>query len=1158
MPNEIIVKFRAAVADAVQEQLQADSSAKALRLSPDLDRLNARYRAGRMEPLCKNFRDRRRQMKALGTKNPATLSKKEQQILRRLMRAPKSAKVPDLSGLYKIQLDLQSGQSLQQVIDAYQNCPGVEYAELNYIVSIDRIPDDPLYPNQWSLYNIAAPGAWDIHTGTSNVVVAVLDTGADYNHRDLKNNVWVNEAELNGTAGFDDDGNGYVDDVYGYDFINHDPDPKDDHGHGTHCSGIIAAEGNNGLDIAGVCWDARVMALKFLGSDGHGDIADAVGAVYYAVDNGADVLSNSWSGFSFYANALEDAFDYARSQGAISVAAAGNQASDQILYPAYFQSVISVAATDASNQRAFFSNYGEQVEIAAPGVDVLSLRASGTSMGTPYDSYTTIASGTSMACPHVSGAFALIFSLYPAIDADLAIDIIMQTTDQIAPDICNWGRLNLDNAIAIVAHFYAGTIRLDRDFYTCSDTVQIRLNDLNLVGLGASDVNVSTTAGDLETVTLTEVDPPSGAFFGTISTAPGEPIVKDGILQVSHDQLITATYLDEDDGTANPATVIDIAAADCQPPVISNIRVDPRGPEPIVTLDTNEPAMASVLCGLACGGPYTLVRSDSESETRHAIKLTGVLPETDYFFIIRAVDIAGNESIDDNAGRCYAFTTTGPSNIYVPHQFSTFQEAIDKSWDGSVVWVANGVYTGEGNRDIDFKARAITLRSENGPQKCVIDCQGTTTDPHYGFFFKRGESQSSVLAGFTIRNGYDTTFARGGAITCLESSPTIANCIITENTAAYGGAIACKMSSPTIVNCVIKNNSATYGGAISSEYSSPTISGCVMTGNRARIGGGLHARRGSLKVINSTFTGNLAASVGAVYCWQAAETITNCIMWDNLAAGAAQVYSSTYPSYSCIQKWSKGGQGNINADPCFVSPGYWLEVNEPNLTPTTDGPPVIWVEGDYHLSSDSPCIDAADPNYPYQSDQRDIDDEPRVFGGRADMGTDEYVPVIDLPMKLTPQALNPRSNARWIKAHFLLPEGFTVEQVNADVPATLSLLGIEIESNYIEVFHNDDNLVAMEIAFDRAAFCGAASAEGTVRVVGLFTDGAYFRGTDTVKIINNTLLRLAALASYWLHAGCGPPHWCEGLDLDRDSVVNFVDFAMLGDCSVEIVKPQTP
>ena len=304
----------------------------------------------------------------------------------------------------------------------------------------------------------------------------MLDSGVDYNHQDLVNNMWSNE-------------NGF----HGYDFVSDSNEPMDDHGHGTHCAGVIAAGGNNGLDITGVCWNTKIMALKFLDSTGNGSSDDAIKAIEYAVDNGADVLSNSWGGGG-YSKALKDAIDYAHSQGVIVVAAAGNDSSQQIQYPAGYNNVIAVAATDSNDEKASFSNYGNWVDIAGPGVDILSLRAEGTSMGTTYDSYTTIASGTSMTCPHVAGACALLISVNTPLTGDTARDVLMATVDPIAAGICKSnGRLNIFNATKAIF----GYITLNNDYYSCSDQVDIRLSDVHLAGLGVQEVPLTTSGVDL-------------------------------------------------------------------------------------------------------------------------------------------------------------------------------------------------------------------------------------------------------------------------------------------------------------------------------------------------------------------------------------------------------------------------------------------------------------------------------------------------------------------------------------------------------------------------------------------------------------------------------------------------------------------------------------
>ncbi|MHC4474051.1 MAG: S8 family serine peptidase [Planctomycetota bacterium] len=1181
VPDEVIVKFRQAAADKLHQQLNLDASPGKLALSDELDQFNAKYRIQDIEPVFKNFRQRHRQVEALRSKDPALLSKKQEQLLSRLARAPKGAKVPALDRIYKITLDLEAGQSLREVLEAYRSSPDVEYAELNYIVSTCAEPNDPLFDLQWALHNtgqlypesgryndppgtpdsdIDAPAAWNLNADAPDVVVAVLDTGADYTHGDLDDNMWINEAELYGLEGVDDDDNNYPDDIYGYDFINGDPDPQDDNGHGTHVSGVIAAEGNNGRDIAGVCWKTRIMALKFLGADGNGDSADAAVAVYYAVANAAHIISNSWGGIPLpgsYPRYLEDAFDYAYSQGVISVAAAGNNGSTFINYPAIFDNVIAVAATNSNDKRPSFSNYGALVEIAAPGVDILSLRAQlpTSPPGTVYDANTTIMSGTSMACPHVSGAFALVLAFYPRIDIDLARDIIFESTDPLPPQVVVWGRLNLYKALWQISGYHKGTVQFDRNVYSCSDTIGILLSDLSLAGDTVADVNVTTADGDLETVVLTEEGEFTGVFSGTIATAAGNPLPEDDTLQVSHGQKITVIYEDENDGTGNPATDTDNAKADCVPPVIFNVQIDVPGPEPRVTFETNEPTTAVVFAGTECGGPYVLEPTDPQIRRSHTVSLLGVLPETDYFFIVQANDVAGNKTIDDNNGLCYAFTTTGPGDIFVPSQYPTIQEGIFRAWDTGIVWVADGTYTGDGNRDIDFMGKAITLRSENGPQNCIVDCQGTITDRHYGFMFDEAEGPASVLKGFTITNGYITNYAHGGAITCSRTNPTITECVLTANSAYYGGAIACKTASPTIAECTITANTARFGGAVSGEDSNAVITGCVVAGNRAERGGGFWARKGKPHIINSTFTGNRAeVSVGGVFCWRGGETISNCIIWANSAPQSPQLPRYQNPTYCCIQDWNDGGFGNISTDPCFVDPGHWADINDLNTVVEPNHPNAFWIQGDYHLMPASHCIDTGDPNYPHHPNQTDIDDQPRIFASRIDIGADEFVPMTTVPMRFTPQVFQPAGKGRWIKAHLVLPEGFDINDVDTNTPATLKFFYVQISSEQIDVFVNEDGLVEIVAAFDRTDFCPTGPAEGTVKVVGLLTSGQYYCGLDKIRIVNKLLHHLAVISSRWLSLDCGPPDWCDGLDFDRNSSVDFRDFATLDTCCIEIVS----
>ncbi len=264
--------------------------------------------------------------------------------------------------------------------------PRVAYAELNHVVSIAATPNDPSFSQLWGLHNtgqtggtndkdIDAPEAWELATGDSNIVVAVTDTGVDFSHPDLDRQRWVNT--LDPVGGGDDDGNGLVDDWSGWDFVNDDNDPFDDNRHGTHVSGTIGAEGDNGVGVVGVNWNVKIMALKFLNSAGSGTTADAIASTLYAADHGADVSSNSWGGGP-YEQALLDAIEYGASRGMLFVAAAGNDGFNNDVtptYPATYASdaVLAVAATDHNDGLAFFSSYGAKtVDLGAPGVGILS------------------------------------------------------------------------------------------------------------------------------------------------------------------------------------------------------------------------------------------------------------------------------------------------------------------------------------------------------------------------------------------------------------------------------------------------------------------------------------------------------------------------------------------------------------------------------------------------------------------------------------------------------------------------------------------------------------------------------------------------------------------------------------------------------------------
>jgi subtilisin family serine protease len=348
--------------------------------------------------------------------------------------------------------------STPDAVAKYQMHEAIEYIEPDYQVHVVEVPNDPLFGELYGLNNtgqtggtpgadIDAVSAWDVFTGSDDVIVVVIDTGIDYTHADLADNAWTNPGEIPGN-GIDDDGNGFIDDIHGWDFVNSDNDPMDDHGHGTHCSGTIGGVGNNGIGVAGVNWDVSIMGVKFLNSGGSGYTSDAILAIDYALTiPGVKVMSNSWGGGG-YSAALEEAIQRASDAGVLFVCAAGNYVGNTDVSPNYpscydVPNVMSIAATDHNDDLASFSGYGlVTVDLAAPGVDILSTL--------PGNGYGEL-SGTSMATPHVAGVAGLIWGRFPAMTMGQVKALIMNSVDPIPSmtgKCVTGGRLNAFTCIA--------------------------------------------------------------------------------------------------------------------------------------------------------------------------------------------------------------------------------------------------------------------------------------------------------------------------------------------------------------------------------------------------------------------------------------------------------------------------------------------------------------------------------------------------------------------------------------------------------------------------------------------------------------------------------------------------------------------------------------
>ncbi|MDB9541356.1 S8 family serine peptidase, partial [Anabaenopsis arnoldii] len=364
---------------------------------------------------------------------------------------------------------LSGTTSVETALSTYGRSQVFKYIEPDYIVTTAAtIPNDPSFNLLWGLHNtgqtggtpdvdIDAPEAWDIQTGNPDLVIGVIDTGVDYTHPDLVGNIWTNTGEIAGN-GIDDDGNGYIDDIRGWDFAYNDNNPMDVQGHGTHVSGTIAGKGNNAVGVTGVAWNAKIMPLKFLDDTGSGWTSDAILAVDYATAQGVKLTNNSWGGGG-YSQALYDAIAAAGDAGSLFIAAAGNESNNNDSSPSYpasynLDNIISVASTTHTDGLSWFSNYGlTTVDLGAPGSDIYS-----TVPGNGYASY----SGTSMASPHVAGAAALLWSENPTWTAEQVKDVLLQTvdpTETLNGITVSGGRLNVYNALlATTTTLPSGTV----------------------------------------------------------------------------------------------------------------------------------------------------------------------------------------------------------------------------------------------------------------------------------------------------------------------------------------------------------------------------------------------------------------------------------------------------------------------------------------------------------------------------------------------------------------------------------------------------------------------------------------------------------------------------------------------------------------------------
>jgi subtilisin family serine protease len=426
-------------------------------------------------------------------------------------RVRKKMHAPDLYLVEFQNVDLNSvSQAIQQF--GSKDSGLIVYAEPDYIeYALSTTPSDPRFGELWGMHNIGqisgtpdadidAPEAWDITTGSRNILVAVIDTGIDYNHADLAANTWVNPGEAGSlsTNGIDDDGNGFIDDCRGWDFYNDDNDSMDDNSHGTHCAGTIGAVGNNSTGVAGVCWNVSLVGIKFLNASGSGFTSDGIDATVYAARLGARLISASYGGGSPTAAGYES-IETAAASNMLFIAAAGNSAEDNDVDPHYPSSytnanLIAVANSTRTDTLSPSSCYGaESVDLAAPGSSILST--------VPNNGYGT-KSGTSMATPHVAGAAALLWSYNPgmtAAEVKAALMANVDTNAAFAGKMMSGGRLNVDRALRSLSGLH-----FDRADYFPAEWATLTLINSQLSGSATQCVQIATDNGDPEILVLHE------------------------------------------------------------------------------------------------------------------------------------------------------------------------------------------------------------------------------------------------------------------------------------------------------------------------------------------------------------------------------------------------------------------------------------------------------------------------------------------------------------------------------------------------------------------------------------------------------------------------------------------------------------------------------
>ncbi len=916
-----------------------------------------------------------------------------------------------LSGLTLVKLPY--GKTVKQASAEFNLSGNVLYAQPNFIYKLDAIPNDPIFSYQWSLDNIGqnpprgtvdadidAPEAWDIieARGSSAVIVAVVDTGIDYIHEDINENMWLNSAEdqdtkgefdANDLDGTDDDGNGYIDDIVGVDIAGDamlaiddgDGDPMDVHGHGTHVAGIIGAEGDNGFGIAGVCWDVSLMAVKVFADDQTGTTAqaltnDIVLGIKYAIDphgkgtftDGAHII-NASLGNNVFDQTLYNVILEARHQKILFVASAGNFGIDNDSlehYPSGYDldNIISVMATDHHDEEAIYSNYGAtEVDLAAPG-------------GTGYGDFSDIYSlepgggfvhmgGTSMAAPHVAGACAAVWSVNSGLPYHEVKDIILNSVDRLGSlngRCVSGGRLNLDRAVRMARKGKVVRVTPSKTF----NTIQAAIDD-------TGTLNGHTLIADANRWYFENVD------FG------GKSII-----------LRSGDTSNTSDPNVHPTTTFISGLFGHGDTVLMEV------------VDFNTVLKGFTIC---------------DSSDGSGVAILGSSPNIEDCIITDNIDGGGIYCLgsEPNIVDCTIEYNTGKGGVFCEDSNATIHDC-------------NIQY----NSSVDYGG-GITCWDNSDVIIVDVNIVHNSTAKSGGGIYSHNSSPTinNCEISHNTSNGSSVYNDGGGGIHLDGSSGAIAEvneCEITENTAINGGGIYCTNNADaSIADCDIRNNTSTWwGGGIYCNYSAADINNCLITMNisNAGYGAGIYVEDCAPTVNNCTIVENSTASgypgAGLACYYSGDPQITNCIFSENAPAAIA-VYEDSFTQFnaslplithSLFYNNSVGDYieyddtTNPATETIYTGASEIVDPNVPGASDNIDGDPLFVTGnlGDYYLSQvdanqihDSNAVDAGSGTavafgltYPYSTRTDKVGDS-----GKVDMGYHYYDLSAPLDCNLT-------------------------------------------------------------------------------------------------------------------------------------------------------------